>query len=338
MARESAAVLHAPLDLRIEEREVPEPSQGELLIEVAAVGICGSDVHYFEHGSIGSNVVRAPHILGHELSGRVVGVGDGADSHLIGDRVAIEPGIACGTCAECAAGRYNLCPQMRFLGAPPVDGALRGHVAVPARQAFPLPETLSDETAALIEPLAVAVWARRRAGELAGTRVLVTGAGPIGLLVAQVAAASGADRVAIVDLNERRLELARALGVDDAWPPDELVAGREGFDVLFECAGSASALATGLGALRPGARVVVVGMAPEGSVKLPLEHLQRRELTVTGSFRYAGCFPEAIELAAGGRVALEPLITARYPLANVAAALRAAQEDPGQVKGVVLPR
>jgi L-iditol 2-dehydrogenase len=227
---------------------------------------------------------------------------------------------------------------MRFLGAPPVDGALRGHVAVPSDLVFSLPDALSDQAGALIEPLAVAVWACRRGCVVGGERLLVLGAGPVGLLVAQVAAARGAARVTIVDLNERRLALARKLGVDQACSPGELPSGRAGFDVLCECAGSASALSLGLDFVRPGGRVVVVGMAPEGAVTLSLEHLQRRELTVTGSFRYAGCFPEAIELAATAKVALEPLITGRYGLADTAAALQASKKDTAAVKSVVLIR
>jgi L-iditol 2-dehydrogenase len=227
---------------------------------------------------------------------------------------------------------------MRFLGVPPVDGGLRPHYVVPAAQAFALPNTVPDEAGALIEPLAVAVWACRRSGSLEGRRVLVAGAGPVGLLVGQVARAKGAAEVTIVEENERRLGLARELKLGRAVSPDALGEDHRGADVMFECAGSASALAAGLEVVRPGGTVVVVGMAPEGSVTLPLVHLQRRELAVTGSFRYAGCFPEAIQLAANGNVALEPLITGRYPLTQAAAALRAPREDPTQVKVLVLPR
>jgi len=258
--RESAAVLHAAWDVQIEQREITEPGRGQVLVEIAAVGICGSDVHYFEHGALGRNVIRSPHILGHELSGRVVAQGPGVDGHRIGERVTVEPGMACGSCGECAAGRYNLCTRMRFLGTPPVDGGLRGHLAVPAKLAFPLPHAISDAAGALIEPLAVAVWASRRAGTLRNKRVLVTGAGTIGLLVAQVARASGAGEVRVVDVNDRRLARARQLGISEACSPGDLASDSgHGADVLFECAGAASALAAGVEAVRPAGTVVVWG-------------------------------------------------------------------------------
>ena len=336
---EPAAVLHRPGDLRIEPRQLDRPGEREVLVKVAAVGICGSDVHYFEHGSIGRNVIRGPHILGHEFSGRVIAAGASAARPAIGQRVAVEPGIPCRACAQCSDGHYNLCRDLHFLGAPPFDGALRGHIAVDAEFVFPLPDTISDQAGALIEPLAVAVWSCRRARVSAGDRVLVTGAGPIGLLVAQVAGARGAGEVTIVDLREQRLLVARRLGVSRTLTAGEL----EGFaaevevDVLIECSGSATALAAGIDAVRPAGTVVVVGMSPEGSVNVRLEYLQRRELTVTGSFRYAGCYPEAIALAAGGRVALEPLITVHYPLHSTRAALTAGRQDPAQIKAMVLP-
>ncbi len=340
IGHEPAAVLHGARDVRIEQREIPEPGADELLIKVAAVGICGSDLHYYEHAAVGPNVVRGPHILGHEVSGVVVAAGSSAAGDRLAKRVVIEPGRACGVCGECATGRYNLCRDMKFLGAPPVDGALRGHIAVCSRLAYALPQALSDEEGALIEPLAVAVHACRRGRVASGSRVLVTGAGSIGLLTAQVAKARGAREVTVMDLNRSRLRLAQKLGATRVISPDELAQlVHEGptIDVLLECSGAAAALASALAAVRPGGDVVVVGMAPEGFVTLPLEHLQRRELRVTGSFRYAGCFPEAIELAASGQVALDPLITGRYSLTAVDSALRSARDDPTQVKVVIAP-
>jgi L-iditol 2-dehydrogenase len=313
---------------------VDAPGPGQVLVQVSAVGVCGSDVHYYEHGSLGPNVVRAPHILGHEFCGRVVATGAQVNGR-IGERVAVEPGMACRACPACLSGHYNLCPHMRFLGAPPYDGALRGHIAVPAELAFPLPESISEEAGALIEPLAVAVWAVRGAGLPARGSVLITGAGPVGLLCAQVARAHGAEEVALVDVNADRLEAARSLGFAVVASAPSALPGDYG--VLIECSGSPAALAAGAAAITAGGRVVLVGMAAEGSVNLSLDDLQRRELTVVGSFRYAYCYPEAIELAARGQVALEPLITGRYRLDEVPAALAAAREDPAAIKSVVLP-
>jgi L-iditol 2-dehydrogenase len=175
-----AAVLHEPGDIRIEERPTPEPGPREVLVEITSVGVCGSDVHYYEHGRIGSHVVRAPLILGHESAGRVVALGEGATKHAEGDRVTLEPGVPCGRCRECRAGRYNLCADVVFFGTPPVDGAFARYVTIHEDFAFALPDGLSDDVGALMEPLSVGIWACRKAGVSAGDRVLVTGAGPIG--------------------------------------------------------------------------------------------------------------------------------------------------------------
>ena len=260
------------------------------------------------------------------------------DRHRIGTRVVVEPGVPCGTCVECGSGRYNLCGDVRFLGAPPVDGALRRHMAVHEELAFAVPDAVSDEAGTLIEPLAVGLWACRRGGVKRGDRVLIVGAGPIGLLTAAAARWLGAGDLVVVDPNERRLGLARRFGLEDAWTPDELTRRAEALraDVLIDCSGSLAALNPALAAVRPAGTVVVVGMAREGSVALDLDHLQRRELTVVGSFRYAGCFPEAIELAASGQIPLEAMITSRFPLQETALALTAARRDPGELKSLVL--
>jgi L-iditol 2-dehydrogenase len=159
-----AAVLHAVRDVRVEERPVPEPGPLDVLVEIAAVGVCGSDVHYYEHGRIATRVVRAPHVLGHESAGRVVAAGERVTKHAVGDRVALEPGLPCGRCRECRAGRYNLCRDVRFLGAPPTDGAFTRFVAIHEDFAHALPDGVSDEAGALMEPLSVALWACEKAG------------------------------------------------------------------------------------------------------------------------------------------------------------------------------
>jgi L-iditol 2-dehydrogenase len=335
MTTNRAAVLMRPGEIALETRPLPEPGAREVLVEIAAVGVCGSDVHYYEHGRIGSHVVEAPLVLGHESAGRVVGLGEGATKHAVGDRVTLEPGVPCGRCRECRAGRYNLCPDVVFFATPPVDGAFADYVAIHEDFAFALPDSLSDDAGALMEPLSVGIWACRKAGVSAGDRVLVTGAGPIGLLAMQVALAFGATQVEISDVNERRLELAARTGATRA-----LVAGREPpaeADVLIECSGHPAALATGIAALRPAGTAVVVGMGPGDSAELPLSLIQNRELWITGTFRYANTYPTAIALAASGRVDLEAIITGHYGLDDADRALRAAVEDPGAVKVMVHP-
>src|SRR3954471_21828236 len=195
--RNRAAVLTPAREIVLEDRPVPEPGPREVLVEIAAVGVCGSDVHYYEHGRIGDFVVEAPLVLGHESAGRVVALGEGATRHAVGDRVALEPGVPCGRCQECRAGRDNLCPDVVFFPPPPVDGAFANYVTIHEDFAFALPDGMSDDAGALMEPLSVGIWACRKAAVTAGDRVLITGAGPIGLLAMQVALAFGATQVEI---------------------------------------------------------------------------------------------------------------------------------------------
>jgi L-iditol 2-dehydrogenase len=333
-----AAVLHGPLDLRIEERPVPAPADHEVLVEVLSVGICGSDVHYYEHGRIGSRVVRDPLVLGHEACGRVIALGASVSRHRIGDRICLEPGVPCGRCRECRSGRYNVCASVRFHGAPPVDGALANHVAVHEDFAHPLPASVSDDAGALIEPLAVALWACGKAQIAAGKRVLVTGAGPVGLLVAQTSRALGSVGVVITDVSPARLEAAAGLGFEDALDVSRTSLPETGLEVdaLIECSGAAAALAAALPALRPAGIAVLVGMGEE-HITLPLDLLQRRELWVTGTFRYANAFPAAIALAAQRRVELDALITHTFSLDQAIAALRSSRSDPRTLKAIVKP-
>src|SRR5215218_10823137 len=211
-----AAVLTRPGEIVVEDRPLPEPGPREVLVEVTSVGVCGSDVHYFEHGRIGPHVVRAPLVLGHESAGWVAAVGEGVTKHAVGDRVTLEPGVPCGRCEQCRAGRYNLCPDVSFFATPPVDGAFTNHVAIHEDFAFSMPDNLSDNAGALMEPLSVGIWSCRKAGVKAGDHVLVTGAGPIGLLAMQVALAQGATEVTITDVAPQRLELAEKTGATRA--------------------------------------------------------------------------------------------------------------------------
>lgn len=330
-----AAVLHPPGEIRIEQRERPAPGPREVLVQVTAVGVCGSDVHYYEHGRIGPMVVEAPMVLGHESAGRVVELGEGASRHSVGDRVTLEPGVPCGRCRECRGGRYNLCEDVRFFATPPIDGAFADFVAIHEDFAFALPDSLSDEEGALMEPLSVGIWACRKAGVSAGDRVLVTGAGPIGLLAMQCALAYGATEVTVSDVNEQRLQVAERTGATRVLTP------RDGLeleaDALIECSGHPDALRDGIAALRPAGTAVLVGMGPEEQGTVPLSVIQRREIWVTGTFRYANTYPAAIALAAAGRVDLKSIITGRYGLEQTEAALRIGGADPSSVKPMVVP-
>ncbi|MEU9448971.1 alcohol dehydrogenase catalytic domain-containing protein [Streptomyces sp. NPDC048277] len=331
-----AAVLYGPEDLRIEELPLRPPGPDEVVVEVDSVGVCGSDMHYFAHGRNGANTLRTPTVLGHEAAGTVVA--SGPETALdVGTRVAIEPAVGCGTCTTCRSGRYNLCPSGTCFGSPPTHGVLAGHVVVPARAVHPLPDAVPLELGALIEPLAVAVWAVRRAAVEVGHRVLVTGAGPIGILVAQVARAAGAAEVIVTDVNDARLAQARRLGathvVNTAVRELELA----DVDRLVECSAHPAALWQGVRTLRPGARAAVVGQAAPAVDGLPLAHLQRWEIDLVAAFRYAHAFPSALALAADGRVDLAALRTGSYPLDRAADALRAPVVDPAHLKVVIRP-
>jgi L-iditol 2-dehydrogenase len=333
-----AAVLHAPHRVALEQRPVPVPAPEQVLVRVRSVGLCGSDVHYYEHGRIGDHVVSSPLVLGHEPSGEIVACGDRATRHRPGQRVSLEPGVPCLTCTQCLAGRYNLCPRMTFFATPPVDGAFCEYVVLHEAFAHPVPDSMSDDSAALLEPLSVAVWACTKADVSTGSRVLVTGAGPVGLLALQTANALGAAEVLVCDLSPERLALARDLGATAVVDVGEQGLDNTGFeaDVLLECSGSARATADGVRRVGRAGRVVLVGMGGD-EVTLPLAHVQQHELVVTGTFRYANTWPTATALA-GGDVELDRLVTHRFGLGEVDDALTVTGRDPTAVKAVVRPQ
>ncbi|MBA4102385.1 MAG: NAD(P)-dependent alcohol dehydrogenase, partial [Arthrobacter sp.] len=211
-----ANILRSQGDMAMETLPLPQPDADQVLVQVAAVGVCGSDVHYYEHGRIGPYVVDHPLILGHELSGRIAAVGSAVDPARIGQRVAVEPQRPCRTCRQCKAGRYNLCPDMEFYATPPVDGAFAEYVTIQSDFAHDIPDSVSDEAAALIEPLSVGIWACERAGIKPGSRVLIAGAGPIGIIAAQAARAFGASEIYISDIAEDRLAFALEHGATHA--------------------------------------------------------------------------------------------------------------------------
>lgn len=336
-AEQTRSVLIKPQQVEVQSSAVPEPGPDQVLIEVAAVGICGSDVHYYEHGRIADFVVEQPLVLGHEASGVIRRLGSAVKDREVGQRVALEPQETCGRCKQCQAGRYNLCPDVVFYATPPVDGAFAQYVVLDAGRAHPIPDALSDEAGALIEPLSVAVWANRKAGVEPGDRVLVTGAGPVGLLAADVARSRGG-WVAVSDTNGHRLQVAADRGaaatIDAAEGSPREQLGT--FDVILECSGAEPAVIGGLDAAAPAARVVLVGMGAD-SMRLPVSRIQNLELQLTGVFRYANCYPAAIALAASGAVDLDSLVTARFGLAEVTDALTAVHRDPHTLKPVVYP-
>ncbi len=332
-----AAVLHGAGDLRTTDLDVPVLGPTDLLVRVAAVGVCGSDMHYFANGRNGTNVLRQPTVLGHEAAGVVVAAGTAA-SVPVGSNVAVEPAIGCGTCRTCREGNYNVCPTGRCFGSPPTHGVMTQYLAVPERAAHPLPDGIDPVTGAMIEPLAVAVWAVQRAQVGLGHRVLVTGAGPIGLLVAQVARAAGAAEVTVTDVNDDRLAVAAELGATRTQntatqPLDETPY----YERVLDCTGVPAVVWSAIRTVRPHGRVTVVGQAAPAVDGLPLGHLQRYEIDLVTAFRYAHAFPTAIALAAAGAVDIGRIVTGRFPLDRAADAVQAPVTDPRHLKVLVLP-
>lgn len=333
------SVLRGPGDLAVIERPVPQPGPGEVLVRIASVGVCGSDTHYYDHGRIGPYVVREPLVLGHEPSGRVVALGPDVDPALLEARVSLEPGIPQPYSPQTLAGRYNLDPGVRFFATPPVDGVFCEYAVHPAAFCHPVPEELSDDAAALLEPLSVGIAASRAAQVRLGSRVLVAGAGPIGLLAAACARAAGAVEVALTDMREDRLEAASAWGATRSWAagaaPEAQSREGGGFDAFIDATGAEPAVLDGLHRLGPGGRAVLVGMGSD-TLALPVPLVQDRELVITGTFRYANTWPAAIALASSGALDLDALVTSTHDLDDVEAALTAGRR-PGALKAVVRP-
>lgn len=331
-----ASVLVSKGVIEMQERPVPTPGDGEVLVRVASVGVCGSDVHYYKEGRIGDYVVDQPLVLGHEVSGLVVGVGRGVDESRVGDRVAIDPQRPCRHCRTCKAGRSNLCPFMEFYATPPHDGTFCDYVLAPSDQAYLVPDSLSDDSAALLEPLSVGLWAAHKAAIGPGDRVLVAGAGPIGAMVAQAVRARGASDVVATDFVDSRRERITSFGATRALHPVADAAEIAGLqaDAFVDCSGATPAVLSGLAATRSGGTVVLVGLGAE-QMPLPVQEIASRELNVTGVFRYIDTWPRGIALTTAGAVHLDDMVTARYPLEQVEDALNA-DSDPLSMKAVVV--
>ncbi len=330
-----ASVLTGPQTIELQERLTPEPGFDEVLVRVGSVGVCGSDVHYYQHGRIGSMVVEGPLVLGHEVGGTIVAVGGAVDPTRVGQRVALEPQRPCRRCRSCKTGHLNLCRDMEFFATPPVDGAFCDYVTLPADFAHPVPDVLSDAAVGLLEPLSVGIWANRKGGTSAGSRVFITGAGPIGAVAALSAQAMGATDIVVSDPVESRrrriTELSSAHAID---PMTDFSPADVEADVFLECSGATPALLDGLTALRPGGTAVMVGHGDE-RISLPVQDIQLREVTLTGIFRYVDTWPVAISLAAAGLVNLDSLVTARFSLDEVETALTS-DAEPASMKSVVV--
>ena len=304
------------------EREIPQPKENEVLVKLEYVGICGSDLHYYETGAIGNYVVEPPFVLGHEPGGVVVEVGENVTHLKVGDRVALEPGKACGHCEFCKEGKYNLCPDVVFFATPPVDGVFQEYVAHEADLCFKLPENVSTLEGALIEPLAVGFHAAIQGDAHLGQKAVVMGAGCIGLVSMMALKARGVSEVYVVDIMEKRLEKALELGATGvingmkenvAARVDELTAGR-GMDLVVETAGTEVTTRQAIEIAKKGSNIVLVGYSKSGEMTLPMSLVLDKELTFKTVFRYRHIYPMAIEAVASGKVNLKGIVTDIFTL------------------------
>ncbi|WP_415976229.1 alcohol dehydrogenase catalytic domain-containing protein [Rhodococcus sp. 077-4] len=333
---DEAAVLHGPRDLRIEQIERATVGPGQVRVDIHGVSLCGSDLHYYADGRNGTNSLTQPTVLGHEGFGVITEVGSGVSSDRLGERVAIEPAIPDGNTPLSLSGHYNVCPSVLCFGSPPNHGLLRGSVVLAAPFAHPLPDSVGDDVAALIEPLAVAAWAVARVGSVLGKRIAITGAGPIGLLVLQTVVALGASTTTITDVAPSRLAVASALGATHTLRSGEDALPEAAFDIAFDCSGHPGAIADAARSLGPAGILALVGVPGRAVADFPIGAVQRWELDIRGCFRYGpSAFVDALALAGSGRVDLAALVTSSYPLSEAAAALEAALTDPTQLKIVI---
>lgn len=323
--------LHAPHDLRLQDEPLPQPGPGETLVRVKAVGICGSDLHWFSEAGIGDAQLQQPLVLGHEFAGVIA---EGPQKDL---RVAVDPAVPCRICEFCRQGNPNLCTHLRFAGHGQEDGALREFIAWPDGCLFPLPDSLSDADGVLLEPLGVAMHAVDLGKLKVGMAIAVMGAGPIGLLIQQLACLSGAQAVYVTDVLPHRLEVARSLGATKAIHaingnevPEILAAtGGGGVDVAFEVAGENEAVEAAIAAVKPGGRVVLAGIPADDRTSFSASLARRKGLTIQLVRRMKFTYPRAIQLVESGQVDVRSLVTHHFPLEKTQAAFTTAQRREG---------
>ncbi len=331
-----AAFLYKPGDIRIEEMDIPKPKDDEALIKLKAVGVCGSDVHFFEFGRIGDFFVKEPLILGHECAGEVVEIGKNVKNIKVGDRVAIEAGVPCRKCEFCRLGRYNLCSSVTFLAAPPFHGAYREYIAHPEDFLFKLPDNISYEEGAMVEPLSVGTYAAERGNVNVRNTVAIIGAGTIGLMTLQVVKARGATEIIVTDLEPFRLELAKKLGATltinarEEDPVNKVLEYTDGgADVIMEAVGAPQTIQQTIKMARPGAVIVWIGMPTTDEIPIRAVEAICKDVDIRGIFRYANAYKPAIKLLASGKIDVKSMITTTFTLDQVQEALEYPKKHPG---------
>ncbi len=316
---------------QMEMKEWPDPmitKDTDVLLKLEAVGVCGSDIHYYSTGKIGSQVVQFPYPVGHESGGTVVKVGDAVTAVKSGDRVAIEPAISCGHCDQCLEGRPNTCRNIKFLGCPgQIDGCLSEYIVMPEECCFLIPDHMSFAEAAISEPLAIGVYAVKQSIPIKGAKVGILGFGPIGMSVLLPAKAYGADTFYVTDKIDDRLNLAREVGASWTGNPDKIDVAeainkeeKMQLDVVFECCGQQDAIDNALEILKPGGRLMLIGIPEVDNLCFKMDLMRRKEITVVNVRRQIHCVQEALDLIADGRVDVSKMTTHNYSFKDTKAA------------------
>ena len=320
--------LHGIRDLRLENLPRPVPGPGEVLLRVAAVGVCGSDVHYYLEGRIGSQVVTDPIIMGHEFSAWIAELGPDAERLDVGQLVTVDPGISCGKCEPCRQGHPNLCPNVRFCGTPPVDGVFAQYTLMPVENCYPLPEGFGPIEGAMLEPLGIAIHSVDLAHLQAGQTVAVLGAGPVGLLTAAVARAAGAAEIYMTEPLAHRRQFAVEYIADAAFDPQttdvateiKRLTGGRGVDVAFEAAGAPDTPQQAAAVACIGGKVIVIGIPADDTMNMNAFTVRHKGLTIKLVRRMKHTYPRAIRLVQSGMVDVKPLATHLFPLERIAEA------------------
>lgn len=338
------AVMTGIGEVEIQNRPVPVPAANEVLVKIEYVGICGSDLHYYESGRIGNFIVEPPFVLGHEAGGTVVEIGENVTDLKVGDKVALEPGKTCGHCEHCKEGKYNLCEDVVFFATPPVDGVFQEYVAHEAALCFPLPPNMSTMEGALIEPLAVGMHAANQGGAHLGQTAVVTGAGCIGLCTLLSLKAMGVSKVIVVDVIQKRLDKALELGADyvingkeeDVVARFREITGGKGVDLGVETAGNQIAASQLIHAAKKGSTIVFVGYSASGEMTLPIGMSLDKELNFKTVFRYRNIYPSAIKAVSSGKISIKDIVTDYFELDDIKNALDSCVHNKEEiVKGVI---
>lgn len=340
------SLLNKPFDMELKEVDVPEIGPHDVLVKVMAVGVCGSDVHYYEHGRVGEFVVEKPLILGHECAGIVADVGSAVTKFKVGDRVAIEPGVTCGECEYCKAGQYNLCPHVEFLATPPIDGAFSQYISHPEGFLFHIPDSMTYEQATLNEPFSVGIQACKRANVQPGSTVIIMGMGPVGLMAVVAAKAFGATNIIVSDLEQIRLDEALKLGAthaidikkEDVNERIKEITDGDGVNYAIETAGNPTSLKNALGSLKNGGTLAIVGLPQQETNDLNIPFIANHEINIVGIFRYANTYQMGVEMLNSTAADLDSMFTDEYNLEEAQQAMEQARTNKsGSLKVIVYP-